>query len=49
MNAIIELYQTSLDAWRSADLLAHLEEWWMVTHPDLVDSPTPRREGGDDA
>ncbi len=42
MNAARELAHTLIDAWRAADLVARLHEWWyVVCRPDLVDGPLP--------
>ncbi len=42
MTATRELFHTLIDAWRAADLVARLQEWWYVArHPDLMDSPPP--------
>ncbi len=42
MDVTRELIHTLIDAWRAADLVARLQEWWYVTrHPDLMDSLPP--------
>ncbi len=42
MNVTKELFYTLTDAWRAADLVARLQEWWyVVTRSDLIDSPPP--------
>ncbi len=42
MNVTKELFYTLTDAWRAADLVARLQEWWyVVRRPGLMDSPRP--------
>jgi len=45
MFALTELLHTLTDAWRAADLIGRLREWWWVTtHQRLLDGP-PLVEG----
>lgn len=42
MFILYELRETLADAWRAADLVGRLKAWWWVaTHRDLLDAPTP--------
>lgn len=42
MFALYELCETLADAWQAADLVGRLRAWWwVITHRDLLDAPTP--------
>ena len=48
MFAIVELYYILHSAWKAANLLDRLGEWWwVVTHRHLLDGPPPAKEAVD--